>query len=110
MEVIDRNLVIHVDNEVDHLVAEQIREEFEKVCAKQNVKNVIFDMSKVEFMDSSGLGLIMGRYELMRELGGDVTVRDPAPCVDRMLRLTGFDRRVKIELSTAGIRTPHGKR
>ena len=58
-------------------------------------------MSGVEFMDSSGLGLIMGRYELMRELGGGVTVRDPAPCVDRMLKLTGFDRRVKTEISTA---------
>ena len=70
MEIIDRNLVIHVNNEVDHLVAEQIREEFEKVCSKQNIKNVIFDMSKVEFMDSSGIGMIIGRYMKVKYIGG----------------------------------------
>lgn len=89
MEVIDRNLVIHVDNEVDHLVAEQIREEFEKVCAKQNVKNVIFDMSKVEFMDSSGVGMIIGRYMKVKYSGGKVSVAGVSDGIDRILRMSG---------------------
>lgn len=89
MEVIDRNLVIHVDNEVDHLVAEQIREEFEKVCAKQNVKNVIFDMSQVEFMDSSGIGMIIGRYMKVKYSGGKVSVAGVSDGIDRILRMSG---------------------
>ena len=103
-------LRILLPKEVDHHNAEEIRQRADRMLETAYVNRIVFDFSRTEFMDSSGLGLIMGRYELMRELGGDVTVRDPAPCVDRMLRLTGFDRRVKIELSTSGIRTPHGKR
>ena len=58
MEVADRNLVIHVGKEIDHMAAEKVRKEFEECYAKGNVKNVIFDMSNVEFMDSSGIGTI----------------------------------------------------
>ena len=104
------NLTVSVGGEIDHHGAVPLRDGIDALIWENRPKHLYLDMSGVEFMDSSGLGLIMGRYELMRELGGDVTVRDPAPCVDRMLRLTGFDRRVKIELTTAGIRTPHGKR
>ena len=89
MEIIDRNLVIHVNNEVDHLVAEQIREEFEKVSSKQNIKNVIFDMSKVEFMDSWGIGMIIGRYMKVKYIGGRVAVAGVSEGIDRILRMSG---------------------
>ena len=47
-------------------------------------------------MDSSGLGFIMGRYALMREIGGNLTLRNPSPIVMKMLTLTGFDKKIKI--------------
>jgi stage II sporulation protein AA (anti-sigma F factor antagonist) len=53
-------------------------------------------MSEVSFMDSSGLGFIMGRYALMRELGGNLSVRNPSLPVMRMLTLTGFDKKIRI--------------
>ena len=94
-------LTVSVGGEIDHHGAAPLRDGIDALIWEYRPKHLYLDMSGVEFMDSSGLGLIMGRYELMRELGGDVTVRDPAPCVDRMLKLTGFDRRVKTEISTA---------
>ena len=103
-------LIAVYTGELDHHATRAAIEQTEDLLVLFPCDKLVLDLSELTFMDSSGLGLIMGRYELMRELGGDVTVRDPAPCVDRMLRLTGFDRRVKIELSTSGIRTPHGKR
>lgn len=89
MEVIGNNLVISVNNEVDHLIAEQIREEFEKVCTRQNIKNVIFDMTNVEFMDSSGIGMIIGRYMKVKYIGGKVAVVGVSEGIDRILRMSG---------------------
>ena len=94
-------LTARLAGELDHHLAAEIRAKIDEAMMANLPKKLILELSEIEFMDSSGLGLIMGRYELMRELGGDVTVRDPAPCVDRMLKLTGFDRRVKTEISTA---------
>ena len=54
-------------------------------------------MSSVGFMDSSGLGLIMGRYAVMKELGGEVIVRDPSPAIEKIMLLAGMERVVKIE-------------
>ena len=56
----------------------------------------ILDMSEVNFMDSSGLGFIMGRYALMKEIGGSLSLRDPSPVVMKMLTMTGFDKKVRI--------------
>ena len=55
------------------------------------------DMSAVNFMDSSGLGLIMGRYSLMNELGGEVIVTDPNHAIERILTLAGMERVIKIQ-------------
>ena len=89
MEVIERNLIIHVDKEVDHMSAENIRREFEQVCAKHSIKNVIFDMSGVKFMDSSGIGMIIGRYMKVRYIGGKVAVVGVSDSIDRILRMSG---------------------
>lgn len=85
----ERNLIIHVGREVDHLAAENIRKEFEKMCNRRSVKNVIFDMSEVEFMDSSGIGMIMGRYMRVRYIGGSVAVTGVPDNIDKMLRMSG---------------------
>lgn len=92
MEVIKRNLVIHVDKEVDHYFAENTRIEFEQVCTKYNIKNVIFDMSEVKFMDSSGIGMIIGRYMKVRYIGGKVAVTGVSDSIDRILRMSGIYR------------------
>lgn len=89
MEVIGRNLVIHVEDEVDHMAAEHIRQEFEKICLLQSIKNVIFDMSGVRFMDSSGIGMIIGRYMKVRYIGGKVAVTGVSDSIDRILKMSG---------------------
>ncbi|MBQ9139887.1 MAG: STAS domain-containing protein, partial [Ruminococcus sp.] len=48
------------------------------------------------FMDSSGIGLIIGRYKLMKEWGGQLEIRAPQPYIRRVLKLSGIERIVKI--------------
>lgn len=89
-------ITVCVKGEIDHHGAVSLRRDVDALLWDKAPKHLILDMSGIEFMDSSGLGFIMGRYDIMRKLSGDMTLRDPSPCVERMLKLTGFDRRVKI--------------
>ena len=53
---------------------------------------LILDMSEVSFLDSSGIGLILGRQRMMEALGGGITVKNPSPSVRRILMIAGLSR------------------
>ena len=90
-------LNIEIEGDVDHHTAKFIRSEIDKAIFYYRPKVALLNVGKVDFMDSSGLGLIMGRYALMKELGGDVVVCDPCAGVERVIKLAGMDRLVRIE-------------
>ena len=89
-------LVVSVSGEIDHHSAAGMRREVDNIVWNRTPTHLILDLSEVEFMDSSGLGFIMGRYALMREIGGNLSLRDPSAPVMKMLTLTGFDKKVRI--------------
>jgi stage II sporulation protein AA (anti-sigma F factor antagonist) len=89
-------LLVGVSGEIDHHSALSMRRDVDNIIWNRTPTHLILDMSEVEFMDSSGLGFIMGRYALMREIGGNLSLRDPSPVVLKMLTMTGFDKKVRI--------------
>ena len=90
-------LSIHIRGEIDHHTAASIRQGIDATLFEKRPKTLILDLSAVSFMDSSGLGLIMGRYSVMKELGGDMTVWNPSPETRAILTLAGMERLVKIK-------------
>ena len=89
-------LSIRVRGEIDHHTAASIRQGIDTTLFEKRPSKLILDLSAVSFMDSSGLGLIMGRYSVMKELGGDMTVWNPSPETRTILTLAGMERLVKI--------------
>lgn len=89
-------LVVSVTGEIDHHSASSMRREVDNIIWNRTPTHLILDMSEVDFMDSSGLGFIMGRYALMKEIGGSLSLRNPSAIVLKMLTLTGFDKKVRI--------------
>ena len=89
-------LCVSVAGEIDHHSASTMRRDVDNIIWNRTPTHLILDMSEVSFMDSSGLGFIMGRYALMREIGGNLSVRNPSEPVSRMLTLTGFDKKIRI--------------
>ena len=89
-------LSIRIRGEIDHHTAAAIRQGIDATLFEKRPKTLILDLSAVGFMDSSGLGLIMGRYSVMKELGGDMTVWNPSPETRAILTLAGMERLVKI--------------
>lgn len=89
-------LIVHVGGEIDHHSAVRVRTEIdERIIAERPVR-VLLELSLVDFMDSSGLGLIMGRFALVRKFGGTLAVLDPSSAVMKMINLAGLERMVSI--------------
>lgn len=83
--------------EIDHHSAVAVRHEIDDMLMLTRPKMLIIDLSCVEFMDSSGLGLIMGRYSLMEKLGGETVIQNPSLRVKKILSLAGMERIIRIE-------------
>ncbi len=83
-------LIVGIIGELDHHSAEYIRQKVDSEIIKSSIKNVIFDMSKVAFMDSSGIGVIMGRYKNVQKLNGKTVLAGISDQVKRIFDMGGL--------------------
>ena len=90
-------LTVRIRGEIDHHNAVMIRRDIDSEIYSVRPVRLVFDLSGVDFMDSSGLGLILGRYASVREVGGELVVRNPNKSVMKILKLAGAERILKIE-------------
>ena len=100
LEVKKRILIVRLFGELDHHGADEVRAKIEAAIRDRGTVNVIFDMSGLEFMDSSGIGLIVGRYKLVTPMGGRIYVSCPGNGIGRILKMSGTDKLVTIFKST----------
>ena len=90
-----RNLIISLNAELDHHLADEMREVIDEIIDERGVNRVIIDFSKVGFMDSVGIGLIMGRYKKIRD-NGDISVVGANESIKRILLISGLHKIVYI--------------
>lgn len=79
-----------VEGDIDHHSAKEIRESIDEYAEKYNPKLLVLDFSGVQFMDSSGIGLIMGRFKLMSALKGSLKVINIPKNLERMVKISGL--------------------
>ena len=103
MEQMDLNLIsgkktvlIKINTELDHHAAEEIRKKADEKIKTSNAVNIIFDFTNVDFMDSSGIGVIIGRYKLCKVLGGKVIIYGICESIERIIKMSGIDKLVEI--------------
>lgn len=89
-------LVVHLPAEVDHHGSEQLRKEVDQLIQKRNIRCVLFDFGDTVFMDSSGIGMILGRYKTMRFMGGTVAAINVKERMRRVLMLSGIYKVIDI--------------
>ncbi len=88
-------MVVALSGELDHRRADQLRPELDELLKDPKIKELVFDLSGLSFMDSSGIGMILGRYKLMTRRGGCVSVRCANAQIDRVFELAGLYTIVK---------------
>ncbi len=88
-------LIIRMNAELDHHLAEEMRAVIDEIIDERGVKHIVFDFTRVDFMDSAGIGLIMGRYKKIRNMG-DITIIGVRESVRRILLISGLHKIVNI--------------
>lgn len=94
-EVRGENLLIYLPEELDHHNAKTITEQSDWYIVSNKIKNITFNFNRTKFMDSSGIGVIMGRYKLIKSRGGEITVTNINQSIDRILTISGLYKLVK---------------
>ena len=85
-------LILHISEELDHHMATQVSRMMDMQIEKGNLKTLIFDFTGMTFMDSSGIGMVMGRYRKMSYLGGQTYVTGIGEGIDRIFSMSGLYR------------------
>lgn len=88
----DRLLCIYLYGEIDHHSAVDLRRELDELILQKQPLRLVLDLARIEFMDSAGLGLLMGRYRLVKSLGGTMVISNANERVLKILRLAGMER------------------
>ena len=83
-------LTVRLAGELDHSSADRVRRELDELILDPKIKRLIFDMKELRFMDSSGIGLLIGRYKQMHRRGGTVAVARADARVDRIFEMAGL--------------------
>ena len=85
-----QTLTVRLEDELDHRAAQQLRRELDELLQDGTIRRLVLDLEKLNFMDSSGVGFIIGRYKLMVQRGGSVAVKNADRRMDRIFQMSGL--------------------
>lgn len=95
-QVQENCLTIYLPKEVDHHNAEEMKKCADSIIEKEHIKYVIFDFAGTDFMDSSGIGVIMGRYRTICLIGGEVWAVHTNARIKKILTMSGVTKIMQI--------------
>ena len=90
-------LTVFFKGELDHHTAVSVKDTIDMLLVKAPFKTFVLDMAGVNIMDSSGIGLIAGRFNRGRSIGGKIIIAKPGPSLLRILKMSGIEKLMKID-------------
>ena len=100
----DKALVVRISEEIDQDTVDKIKRKIDDEIEKYIPKKVIFDFEDITFMDSSGIGMVLGRYKLIKLIGGDMEIVNVSKTVNRIFKMSGIGRIIAIMLKDEEIK------
>lgn len=88
---------VYLDGEIDHHSACLIRVSIDEAIIRKRPRLLVMDFGGVTFMDSSGIGLVMGRYKLMKSVSGRIKVENLSPMAYKVMKLAGLEKLAEIK-------------
>jgi stage II sporulation protein AA (anti-sigma F factor antagonist) len=92
IETADDIVTVFLTGDIDHSNAKSIREDIDFALERNSPKRLVLDFSGLDFMDSSGIGLIMGRYKKCEAIGCKITVTGARGTIRKVLKIAGIER------------------
>ena len=92
LEYKEDTMIVRLAGELDQHYASHLRTDIDSQVAHRGIHKIVFDFSNIGFMDSSGIGVIMGRYRLMQSVSGKVCAVGISPRLDKLIEISGIKR------------------
>lgn len=89
-KVVNSVLYVSMTGELDESAAAYTRDFLEALFEKSPIKKVVMDMSELSFMDSTGIGVLIGRFKILKARGVPIMIANPSKVVDKILTLSGI--------------------
>jgi stage II sporulation protein AA (anti-sigma F factor antagonist) len=86
----DRGIIACLYGELDHHSAMQTRESLDRLISMYQDTDLVLDLKNLSFMDSSGLGVIIGRYKKLKSSGRSLYVTNPSRQIDKVMNVSGL--------------------
>lgn len=99
IEAMDEVLCVRLSGELDHHTADELREKVTAAIELNQIRHIVLNLEHLTFMDSSGLGVVLGRYKQIKQLHGEMVVCAISPAVKRLFDLSGLFKIIRLELS-----------
>ena len=90
-------LCIRLSGELDHHTADELREKATAIIEKNEIRHIVLNLEQLTFMDSSGLGVILGRYKQIKQVHGEMVVCAISPSIQRLFDMSGLFKIIKLE-------------
>ena len=92
IDIDEKNVTAYLSGEIDHHNAAGLREEIDEAVENFWPEVLVLDFGGVTFMDSSGIGLVMGRYKLMKNLSGRIMIENAPKNIKKVMRMAGIEK------------------
>jgi stage II sporulation protein AA (anti-sigma F factor antagonist) len=96
LEVKKEVLCIRLSGELDHHTSEELRSKVNDALEQHSIQHIILNLEQLTFMDSSGLGVILGRYKQIKNLGGQMVVCSISTSVKRLFEMSGLFKIIRL--------------
>lgn len=93
----DKRLIFEIEEDIDECCVQKIRRRIDNEIQRYMPKEVIFDFSNVSFMDSAGIGLIIGKYKLINMIGGELKIANVNTQIQKIFEMSGLLRLIPVE-------------
>ncbi|MCD7741097.1 MAG: anti-sigma factor antagonist [Ruminococcus sp.] len=105
LETNGSKLTALLSGDLDHYTVSDIRTEIDRMVRGAPIDQLILDFANVSFMDSSGVGLVLGRYKLINEMGGRCIVANPPNYIAKVMKLSGIGKLCRIIYTSNAVKT-----
>ncbi|HIV74520.1 MAG TPA: anti-sigma F factor antagonist [Candidatus Pseudogracilibacillus intestinigallinarum] len=95
----DDVLIIRLDGELDHHATKELKRRWQEAIEREDIQHIVLNLEHLTFMDSSGIGIILGRYKEIEAKNGEIVICAVHPSVERLLTMAGIFKIIRKEAS-----------
>ena len=98
-------MVVKVNEEIDHHTCNKLKDKLDVAINLSKIDKLVFDFTGVNFMDSSGIGLVMGRFRNLQPTGAQMHITGTSPQIYKIMKLSGIEKLAKLDIGGFKVET-----